>query len=158
TAVATAVPAGGMPVYNIDFPGGTPEQLIQQMAKASGTRPNVIIPNHVNDVQLPKFKLQNVNSSQVFTALNTVSDDKGAPSMRWMSDGAQDSPSRVWTLAKTTPKPKAEVCQVVFIGHILTAFQVDDINAAIRTAWDVLGKTSSASLKFHKETNLLIAK
>ena len=35
---------------------------------------------------------------------------------------------------------------------------MDDINAAIRTAWDMLGKPSSASLKFHRETKLLIAR
>ena len=156
--VTVAAPAPDQPVYNIDFPGGSPEQLIQQMTKASGVRPNVIVPSYVTDVQLPKFKLQNVTTSQIFGALNSVSDEKGVPTMRWLSDAKQDAANRVWTLAKIMPKPKAEAVQVVFIGHLLTAFQVDDINAAIRTAWDMAGPASTASLKFHKETKILIAK
>jgi len=151
-------PAGDTSIYNIDFPGGTPEQLVAQMAKASGTRPNVIIPKYVAEVQLPKFKLQNVNSGQVFNALNTVADENGTMNLRWISQGPEDIPNRVWTLAKAAPRPKAETCQVVFIGHLLTAFQLDDINAAVRTAWEMLGKSSNPSLKFHKETKLLIAK
>jgi hypothetical protein len=153
--VAVGGPASEAAVYNLDFPGGSPEELIEQMTKASGTRPNVIIPSFGAEVQLPKFKLQNVNSGQVFSALNLVSDDRG---LRWIGEGPQDGAHRVWTLIKATPKPKAETCQVVFIGHLLTAFQLDDINAAIRTAWEMSGKTSGPSLKFHKETKLLIAK
>ena len=55
-------------------------------------------------------------------------------------------------------KPKAETCQVTFIGYLLESFELEDINAAIRASWEMLSKSSTASLKFHKETKLLIAK
>src|SRR3954466_3146224 len=47
------------PTFEIDFPGGTPEALVQELAKHSGTRPNVIIPSHLEKVALPKFRFQN---------------------------------------------------------------------------------------------------
>jgi hypothetical protein len=149
-------PAEELPIFNIDFPGGTPEELVQQLAKASGTRPNVIIPVYVADVQIPKFRLQNVNTFQVFDALNMVADEKGARDVRWITEGGGSN--RVWTLAKAPGKQRSETCQVAFIGYLLDSFQLDDINAAIRTSWEMLGKSSTASLKFHKETKLLIAK
>jgi hypothetical protein len=146
-----------LPTFNLDFPGGTPGALIEQLAKASGSRPNVIIPEYVADLQLPRFKLQNVNIPQVFDALNMVSDEKGSIYLRWMSEGPKGDSNAVWTLAKA-PVKKFETCQVTFIGNLLDAFQLEDINAAIRTSWDMLGKSSSPSLKFHRETKLLIAK
>jgi hypothetical protein len=158
TNVLAAVPGGELPVYNIDFPGGTPGLLIDQMAKESRTRPNVIIPAYLAEVQIPKFKLQNVNTSQVFDALNMVSDEKGARELRWISEGPKEAPNRVWTLIKAASPRKAETCQVAYIGNLLGAFQLDDINAAIRTAWEMLGKSSTPALKFHRETKLLIAK
>jgi hypothetical protein len=157
-AVVSMAPTEDLPIFNIDFPGGTPEELVQQLAKASGTSPNVIIPIYVADVQIPKFRLQNVNTRQVFDALNMVPDEKGARDVRWISEGAKGGSNRVWTLAKAAAKQRAETCQVAFIGYLLDSFQLDDINAAIRTSWEMLGKSSTATLKFHKETKLLIAK
>jgi hypothetical protein len=154
----TAAASTELATFNIDFPGGTPGELIQTIAKESGTKPNVIVPKNVADVQLPKFKLRNVNAGQVFEALNMVVDETGSQYLRWMSPGDRKDPNQVWTLLKATPKPSVETCQVVFIGQLLDTFRLDDINAAIRTAWEMLGKTSTASLKFHKETQLLIVK
>src|SRR5512138_164581 len=60
TAAVSAAPAAELPIFSIDFPGGPPGALIQYLAKASGTRPNVIIPPYVADVQIPRFQFQNV--------------------------------------------------------------------------------------------------
>ena len=158
TSTAATVPVAELATFNIDFRGGTPGELIQIIAKESGTKPNVIIPKYVAEVQLPNFKLQNVNTWQVFEALNMVADETGSQYLRWMSQGDRRDPNQVWTLLKPAPKPTNETCQVVFIGQLLESFQLDDINAAIRTAWEMLGKASTASLKFHKETKLLIVK
>jgi len=158
TSVVSAAPNEELPVFHIDFPGGSPADLIQSVAKASGTRPNVIIPAYVANVTIPKFTLQNVNTYQVFDALNMVTDEKGLPNVRWISEGSKAGPNRVWTLAKAPAKPKAETCQVTFIGYLLESFELEDINAAIRASWEMLSKSSTASLKFHKETKLLIAK
>src|SRR5262245_34379764 len=147
-----------LPVFDIDFPGGTPAELVQQLAKASGKRPNVIIPQYVADFRIPQFKLQNVNTPQVFDALNMVTDEKGTLSARWISEGAKGDRSRVWTLMKAPAKPSTETCQVTFIGNLLEFYSLEDVNAAIRTAWDLLGNSPKASLMFHKETKLLIAK
>jgi hypothetical protein len=157
-AIASMTNLTEMPTFDIEFPGGTPEELILQIAKVSGTRPNVIIPGDIGDTQIPRFKLQNVNIRQVFEALNMVTDEKGLKYLHWMNEGSNFL-NPVWVLSKLThPRPAAETCQVTFIGNLLESFQLDDINAAIRTAWEMIGKTTTASLKFHKETKLLIAK
>lgn len=157
-SVAPTVPTGELPAFDIDFPGGTPKELIQYLAKATGTTPNVIIPAHVADVQIPKFKLQHVNTMQVFDALNMVADEKGSLPVRWLGSGDKGGSNRVWTLLKTPARNKVETCQVTFIGVLLESFELDDINAAIRTSWEMLGRSPTASLKFHRETQLLIAK
>jgi hypothetical protein len=156
--VAPAANVAELPTFDIEFPGGTPEELILQIAKVSGTRPNVIIPAYIVDTQIPRFKLQNVNIRQVFEALNMVTDERGVQYIRWMNEGANYL-NPVWILSKIDrPRPPAETCQVTFIGNLLESFQLDDINAAIRTTWEMMGKPTTASLKFHKETKLLIAK
>jgi hypothetical protein len=158
TTPASAVPTRELPSFNIDFPGGTPGELIEQLEKASGTRPNVIIPKPVAGVRIPQFRLQNVNTWQLFEALNMVPDEKGATYTRWIYEGAKGDPNRVWTLVSAPTKQRPESCQVTFIGTLLESFPLDDINAAIRTSWEMLGKSSTPSLKFHKQTKLLIAK
>ena len=157
-AAVSAAPALALPTYNFDFPGGTPRELIDYLAKVSGTTPNVILPANVADIRIPKFKIQNVNIGEVFEALNLVADEKGNFGARWIGAGAKGAPNRVWTLAKAHAQSKTQTCQVVFIGNLLDSFQLDDINAAIQASWEMLGKSSTPSLKFHKQTNLLIVK
>jgi len=157
-ANSVPAPAPVLTTFNIDFPGGTPDELVQRIAKDSGTKPNVIIPDHVANMRLPKFKLENVNTQQVFEALNMVGDEKGAQQFRWVNEGGKADPNPVWILYKAPARQTTEACQVTFIGNLLESFQLEDINAAIRTAWEMLGQSSSPALKFHKETKLLIAK
>ena len=144
--------------FNIDFPGGTPDALVQEVAKQSGTRPNVIIPEHVDKIVLPRFKLQNVSTAQVFEALNLIFDEKGMQHFRWISEGGKGGQRTVWILTKTPLRPPSEACQVWFIGHLLESYPLDDINTAIRATWEMSGQTSTPALKFHKETKLLIVR
>jgi len=144
--------------FNIDFPGGTAEALVQEVAKQSGTRPNVIIPEQMEKLMLPRFKLQNVSSAQVFESLNLIIDEKGAQHFRWLSQGAKEDPHTVWILARIPVRPAAETCQVWSIGNLLEAYQLEEINTAIRATWEMVGAGSSPALKFHSETKLLIAR
>ncbi|HEV8541116.1 MAG TPA: hypothetical protein VGR78_01880 [Verrucomicrobiae bacterium] len=144
--------------FEIEFPGGTPDELVQDIANHSGIRPNVIIPSQLEKIELPKFKLQNVNAGQVFEALNMVVDQSGAQTFRWISQGPKDDPRTVWTLAKAPTRLAAEMCQVWFIGNLLESSNLEDINTAISAAWQMLEPKSSPALKFHKETSLLIAR
>jgi hypothetical protein len=146
------------PPFSIDFPGGTADALVQEVGKQSGSRPNVIIPEQMEKVLLPRFKLQNVSMAQIFEAMNLIIDERGMQHFRWMNEGPKTDPHTVWILSRIPLRPPAETCQVWSVGHLLEAYPLEEINTAIRATWQMLGQPSNAALKFHPETKLLIAR
>jgi hypothetical protein len=59
--------------FSLDFPGGTPKDLVAAIQKATGKLLNVIIPNEAADTHLPSLKMNNVDVPQLFTALGAAS-------------------------------------------------------------------------------------
>ena len=55
--------------FNLDFPGGTPHQLVAAVEKAGGKPVNVILPSEYADAQLPPIKVNGVDVPQLFQAL-----------------------------------------------------------------------------------------
>jgi hypothetical protein len=49
------------------------------------------------------------------------------------------------------------VCRFYSLAPYLDDLKVEDITTAIETGWKMLGETSTPDLKFHKDTQLLIA-
>src|SRR5881296_1011810 len=72
-AFPRAVPDDSLTRFDLDFPGGTPEQLVRSIEKASGKPVNVVIPPEHADVQLPKLKMKDVTVPQLFAALGAAS-------------------------------------------------------------------------------------
>jgi len=60
----------------------------------------------------------------------------------------------VWILQSGSERRSS---QVFYVGHLLTKFKVEDITTAIQTTWQLAGKGSKAELKYHQDTQLLIA-
>jgi len=59
-----------LPRFDLNFPGGNPEALIEHINEKLGNSPvNTIIPSEFKDVQIPPMKLKNVTVQQVFDAL-----------------------------------------------------------------------------------------
>jgi hypothetical protein len=156
------------PKFSIDFPGGTPGALIDFLKEAIGTTPNIMVAQSLEDVRLPAFKLQEVTLEDLFLALNGIaSENIGA---RWQLSGSREP---IWVLNPTPPsgfdanidpltgQPTAlarrREVRVVPIGNFLSEYTVDDITTSIQTAWAMMPEESKAQLKFHKDTNLLIA-
>ncbi|MEI9959790.1 MAG: sigma-70 family RNA polymerase sigma factor [Limisphaerales bacterium] len=59
--------------FNLDFPGGTPKELVAAIEKATGKPLNVIIPDDAADTKLPPLKMDNVDAAQLFDALEQAS-------------------------------------------------------------------------------------
>jgi hypothetical protein len=59
--------------FNLDFPGGTPNELVAAIQKATGKPLNAIIPDEYANIKLPPLKLTEVDVSQLFQALQMAS-------------------------------------------------------------------------------------
>src|SRR6266566_1562223 len=59
--------------FDMDFPGGTPRQLVEAIEKASGKSLNAIIPDEHADLKLPPLKMKSVTVPELFNALQSSS-------------------------------------------------------------------------------------
>jgi hypothetical protein len=180
----TGLPVKKEPVIkSIIFDGGSPEELIRALrlalreSDANAHGPNVLISPSMKDAKLPAFELQNVTFTDIFQALNNVSDTSSAG--KWVLSGSSEP---IWVLnpvqpphtyGMPTPIPlsnytpgsrppsgtRVSSCQIFPVARFLTSFKIDDLTTAIETAWSLsptVQKEPPGTLKFHKDTELLI--
>jgi hypothetical protein len=166
--------------FNLDFPGGTPKELVAAIEKATGKPLNVIIPTDDADAQLPPLKMSDVNVQQLFRALEAASSkdvvmagsgpNGSGPTYRiGYGFTTQDTFARngvvtdssIWYFQVTKPVSAVlseKVCRFFSLSPYLDrGFTVDDITTAIQTGWKMAGETPTPELNYHKETKLLIA-
>lgn len=167
--------------FNLDFPGGTPKELVAAIEKATGKPLNAIIPTEDADLQMPPLKMNDVVVSQLFTALQVASRKTVAVStgtfgnsysMQNTSYGfnTADSPvsdASIWYFHAEKPSLPAlaaaeaapqKICRFFPLAAYLNrGFTVDDITTAVQTGWKMAGVTPVPDLNYHKETKLLIA-
>jgi hypothetical protein len=61
--------------FDLDFPGGSPRELVAAIQKATGKHLNVIISDEDNaQTGLPPLKMNNVDVAQLFRALESSSE------------------------------------------------------------------------------------
>ena len=60
-------------LFSLDFPGGTPKQLVAAIEKAMGKPLNAIVPDEFADMKLPPLKMNNVDAPRLFQALELTS-------------------------------------------------------------------------------------
>jgi hypothetical protein len=198
---ATPQPSGGIPgtaqsfgmsepsrkvearKFDLDFPGGTPQQLVAAVEKATGEPLNAIIPDQDKDVTLPALKMRQVTVDDLFVAMEQGSRRTEAQvTGSYYSDFGGGSRSQytmvntsygfrkvgtVWVFSnqKATALPDQVLVKTRFyqLDPYLSGHTVEDITTAIQTAWKMMGENKMApknpgtELKFHKETGLLIA-
>jgi hypothetical protein len=174
-------PATGLPVeakltkFNLDFPGGTPAQLVKAIEKAMHKPLNAIIPDEDSDTQLPSLKMNDVNVPQLFRALELASikptvqyNDSSHSSYSYFTDSygfkteGVATDASIWyfhvdkpllPLAVLSPK----VCNFyLLVEYLNKGLTVDDITTAIQTGWKMAGINPLPELNYHKETKLLI--
>jgi hypothetical protein len=165
--------------FDLDFPGGTPAQLVKAIEKAMGKPLNAIISTEDADVQLPPLKMNDVDVSRLFRALETASVKQVRVVTGTYGNGNQSytyqnlsygfrtdssiSDNSVWYFHVEKPAlppvtPVEKICQFYALTPYLDrGFTVDDITTAIETGWKMAGETPTPELNYHKETKLLIA-
>src|SRR5262245_6225229 len=62
-----------LPRFDLDFPGGTPSELVKAIEKASGKPLNAVIREEDANCRLAAISVKNVNVAQLFSALIEVS-------------------------------------------------------------------------------------
>jgi hypothetical protein len=162
--------------FSLDFPGGTPQQLVTAIEKAMAKPLNVIIPVEHADFKFPPLKMNNVNVQQLFQALEftgrkteAYASQTGAyqimnTSYGFRTPGAQSDDS-IWYFYVEKPVRPPQVTPVVpkacrfyaLTSYLERGLTVDDITTAIQTGWKMLGDQETPTISFHKETKLLIA-
>ena len=153
--------------FNLDFPGGTPGELVAAIQKATGRPLNAIIPTEFAGQKLPPLKMNGVDVAELFHAL-TASSRKQERIGRQYFDAelgfrteSNLSDQSVWYFYVRKPDITAEKsCRFYLLTPYLEqGLTVDDITTAIQTGWKMLGDSGAqpASMSFHKETKLLIA-
>jgi hypothetical protein len=174
-----AAPATGLTRFDLDFPGGTPRELVAAIQKAMERPLNAIVPDECADVMLPALKMKNVNVPELFNAVWAASRKteevssglyNGAPynhvitSYGFNTEGNNPTDDSIWyfSVQKPTPPPALssteKICRFYSLAPYLErGATVDDITTAIETGWKMLGDTSPPTISFHKDTKLLIA-
>jgi hypothetical protein len=151
--------------FDLDFPGGSPNELVAAIQKAMDRPLNAIVPTEYASLKLPPLKMKGVDVAQLFKALERASGSSrvilngntyvNQVLFGFRAEGAVSDDS-VWYFCfygQQPPKISRVYLLTPFLDRGLT---VDDITTAIQTGWKMLGD-SSAALSFHKETKLLIA-
>ncbi|MEO7299755.1 MAG: hypothetical protein ABI042_14405 [Verrucomicrobiota bacterium] len=164
--------------FDLDFPGGTPQQLVDTIVKQSGRPLNAIIPDEFADTKLPALKMREITVPALFDALlmaslktvkyvtGTYSAGTGQTTEQYQQKRTSFGFSRskgedaVWYFSREgvdEPTPERDVCRFYQLGPDLEKYKIEDITTAIKTGWQLLNIKSPPTLKFHSETKLLIA-
>lgn len=171
-----------LPTFDIEFPGGAPNELVEALNKELGGTLNAIIPTEYSDVQIPPFKMKQVNVAQVFNALSQASTKRVPYNLRSLPGGfgpgqyqefvenygfRTDGPitvRSVWAfhVERAPQLPQQEpssdrTCRYFQLGPYLDSLKIEDITTAIQTGWKMLNVPDGPTLKFHPETRLLVA-
>ncbi len=151
--------------FDLDFPGGSPNDLVAAIEKAMGRPLNVIVPAECADLKLPPLKMKEVDVAQLFRALQEASSlnrpfQGPIREFGFRSEG-RPTDSSIWCFYVDDLNGRAPVSKVSRV-YLLTPYldrglTVDDITTAIQTSWKMLGYSPTPALSFHKETKLLIA-
>jgi hypothetical protein len=174
---------GELTRFDLDFPGGTPQQLVKAIEKAMGRPLNAIVPDEFADIKLPALKMNSVNANQLFQALEQSSHKAQAVTTGNHYGGGgfgqtyqivntgygfrpgpgNTSDDTIWYfyVERPTLPPASQtgkVCRFYSLAPYLDKhLTVDDITTAIETGWKMLGDSAPAHISFHKDTKLLIA-
>lgn len=170
--------------FNLNFPGGNPQQLVAAIEKATGRPLNVVIPDEYADEKIPALRMTQVTVPDLFRAMEqaslktipfrTASYGSGQYSYQqlntsisfqtsgaitndsiWYFRGRQQPPDLSFLEAKPTAVKINRFYALT--PYLEQGLKVDDITTAIQTGWKMLGEKETPSISFHKETKLLIA-
>lgn len=153
-------------LFDINFPGGTLETFLSCIEQQAGTPPNVVAQPAALSVKLPAIKLKNVSLADTIKALESMQDT----TVRLRPDGVCEefmaslfnirNYGNVLTISESERSGRlrsypSRVC-VYQVEKCLEKYKIEDLVTAIETALKMANSASSAQVKFHAETKLLI--
>jgi hypothetical protein len=171
--------------FDLEFPGGTPEDLVHAIEEAGVGTLNAIIPQDLAETQIPAMRVKAVTVPQLFEALAEASRKTVAMPMGSVFAGGYGpqtqyqvketsfgfrtrgtpSASSIWYFFADRPPVATppEVPKVVRFYQLAPylgpdRYNVDDITTAIQTGWRMQGDEDQPQLNFHKDTKLLIVR
>ena len=180
-------PPVDLPRFDLDFPGGSPKELVEAIREASGAALNVVLPLNQDEIQIPPLKMQQVNVFELFPALSRASQKLGTfqtsftdirretrfpPRPGTSPPGFVTSqrelytfqtqppitPHSIWYLEIVSSKtPEVNIVRYYQLAPYLKQMKIEDITTAIQAGWKMLRMDSTPELNFHKDTQLLIA-
>lgn len=169
-----------LPKFDLDFPGGTPKDLVKAVEKATDKPLNVIIPDDCADLKIPAVSVKTVTVAQLFGVLRSASKathryvvvDPFTGNSNWneqtstygfQTEGVPNENS-IWFFLKEGDDAglfklvAPTMCKFYQLSPYLEAgYKVEDVTTAIETAWKMLGVTKPPTLSYHKDTKVLIA-
>lgn len=164
--------------FDLDFPGGTPKDLVKAIEKATDKPLNAVIPDEYADSRICAITVKNVTIPQVFEVLKLASrknerylvysPDKNFGGEERVSmygfntTGVSDGNSIWYFYREGEPGAYQTIsttaCRFYQLSPYLDAgYKVEDITTAIDTAWKMLGVAKLPKVSFHKDTKVLIA-
>jgi hypothetical protein len=164
--------------FDLDFPGGSPRELVAAIQKAMGRPLNALVPDDFNSVKLPPLMMKNVDVAELFKALELGSlktesytyggggyGNRGTGSVQTsygFKTQGELSDDSIWCFyahrAPVDPGASIKISRFSSMAPYLElGLTVDDITTAVETGWKMLGETSQPAISFHKDTKLLIA-
>lgn len=166
--VPTGQPKPALTEFDLDFPGGTPAQLVAAIEKALSRPLNAIIQPEDGGRRLPPLKMSRVTVPKLFQALTSASTNRTQwltpnisiqTSMGFLTSGGPENASEtsVWTFFVQESRPPVECRFYLLTPYLTKNLTVDDVTTAIQTAWKLRGDSPVPVINFHKETQLLIA-
>ena len=175
-----------LPKFDLDFPGGTPKDLVKAIKKATDKPLNAVIPDDCADLKISAISVKNVTVAQLFEVLIqaskkherfTVLDPRersigGNGSDVYVNDSSYGfstvgapAENSIWYFYWDRGRERepwqvlsSTVCYFYQLGPYLDAgYTVEDITTAVETGWKMLGVTKPPQITYHKETKVLIA-
>lgn len=142
---------------DIDFPGGTFSALIALIEKRTGTAPNVIVSKEAGLLPLPAFSLRSVSVGEAMAALQNLNVIDGYYLRAEVNKGSHVITVTTQQQHQPGPTPRRS-SKVYNLENVLSdKCNIADVITAIQAAWEMMSEQHSAVVRFHKETNLLIA-
>ena len=174
-----------LPRFDLDFPGGTPGELVKTIEKLIGKPLNTVIPDEYANTKLPALSVKNITVAQLFEALQRATakperhawtdylnvnrePQTGSPVTFYFdwtfrcgfkTDGPPTENS-IWCFFCETPGVQYDpvICRFYQLAPYLEAgYKVEDITTTIETGWKMLGISRPPEVTYHKDTKVLIA-
>jgi hypothetical protein len=157
-AAPPAIAKSGLTRFDLDFPGGSPNELVAAIEKATGRPLNAIVPIERASIKMPPLKMKGVDVAELFDALGYASRSLGTwYGFKTLNPNPAKADSSIWFFCFEGASHIQQPGVYLLTPYLDQGLTVDDITTAIQTAWKMQGYSPMPQLSFHKETKLLIA-